>query len=481
MQLFSFGGAHLGIPGAYSVVNIKNNTPYTPGALKVLAVIGSGLQGAPANPSKMYFNNPQLASDQIGGTDALLAAQIAWDHGADLICFSLTDVATQATYNLQSTDATPVTLATYQGKRWNANDNKLQVTTTVQAGGSQTVTITDTSVSPSVVETYTVQNTADGWTSHIKQVNNQSTLANAVAGPGGSTTNVAATVSSVAFTGGTRTAPTTTSIAAAIDALKTEDIQGIITPMTDTTSQDAIKAHCNTMSNVTNRRERRAFYGLDIGSASTDYVTAMQDVDGRGTLACPGIYRTVNGDNTLLSSAFHAAALAGLWAGRQNPNDPITFKLVKCNGLEEGIFATNEDINTLVEAQVTVTQAVPKVGYRVVHALTGDTSGTNMVELSVADLVDIMNRSMREQLEAFVVGKASYNGIVNDLQQKAQSILEAYKKQNWIVDGTDAFGNPLPAYRNIVVTQQGTTYPVTYEMSPCEPVNYIPVTVNVNA
>lgn len=480
MQLISFGGTQLYRPGAYSVVNLKNNSPVSPGAFKVLAVIGSALAGKPASP--LYFNTPGDARRALGGTDAVLAAEIAWEHGADLICFSLVDKATQATYAIQDTTAgTPAVLVTLKGKRWNTADNSIKVAVAAPASSVQTVTITDTSVTPNAIESYDVANTAQGWVDFVTKVNANSSLVDAVAGTAGAapatTTNIAATVASpgAALTGGTRTAADATSIAAAIDALQTEDIQGIISSLTDSTTLSAIQTHCTTMSNVQNRRERRAFVGQPAGTTAAQYVTAMSAYkSSRTTVVGPGIYRAVNGGRVLLSSAFTAAAVAGKWAGKANPNDPVTGDFINALGLE---FTWISEVQSLVQSQVTVIEAVPRQGFQVVQALTGD---ADLYELSVADLVDIMSRGVREILQSTFVGKAGYNGIVGDMNQLVLSTLEGYKKQNWLVDGTDAFGQFLPAYRNVVVSKMGKQYTVTYEIKPSEPVNYITITATVN-
>lgn len=476
MRLISFGGTQLFRPGAYSEVNLRDSSPISVGSLKVLAVVGSGEAGQPATP--LYFNDAGAAARQIGGTDAALVAQIAWEHGADLICFSLTDKATQATYAIMDTTGVPLTLATLKGRRWNVADNSIQVTVAAPASGKQTVTITDTSVSPNVVESYTVDNSAAGWQSFVTKINAQSSLVDAVLGTSGiasaGSTNVGATVASASFTGGTRTAADATSISEAIDALQTEDVQGIITSLTDSTSQAALELHCTTMSNVQNRRERRVFLGQPVGTTAGEYATAMQSFGARVTLAAPGHYKAVNGAKVLLSSAFTAAAIAGRWAGKQNINDPVTGDFIEALGLE--YVWLGDDIKTLVSAQVTAVEAVPRQGYQVVHALTGD---AELYELSTADIIDVTTRSMREELQSRFMGPG-YNGLEADMVQFATARLEQYKKQNWIVDGTDTFGQPLPAYRNVTVTREGRRYAVSYEIKPSEPVNYITITAVVN-
>lgn len=478
MQLISFGGTQLFRPGAYSIVNLKNNSPASVGSFKILSIVGSGKAGKPASP--LYANDPGVANKVIGGSDAVLAAQIAWEHGADLICFSLTDKATQATYAvLDTTPTTPKTLVTLKGLRWNTDDNLLRVTVAAAANGAQLVTITDTAVTPNVVESYSVPNTSDGWIALVTKINAQSSVVEAVLGTNGiadvAATNIGATAANAAFTGGTRAVADSTSISNAIDALQTEDIQAIIPTLTDSTSQTAVLTHVKVMSNVQNRRERRAFFGQPVGTVDSGYVTAMGAFkDSRATLVGPGHYKAVNGAKVLLSSAFTAAAVAGRWAGKQNINDPVTGDFINALGLEFVWLGTQ--IKPLVEAQVTVVESVPKQGYQVVHALTGD---PDLYELSVADIVDVTTRALREELQRKFMGPG-YNGVVNDMLQFTTATLEQYKKQNWIVDGTDAFGQPLPAYRNVTVTKVGKAYSVTYEIKPSEPVNYITITAIVN-
>lgn len=480
MNQVSFGGSQLYKPGAYSVVNVRNNTPVSPGSAKVLAVIGSGTGGKPGVP--LYYNNPAFASADIGGTDALVAAQLMWEHGADLICFSLTDQAAQAVYALKDTTAvTPLTLATLSGLRWNANDNNIKVTTTAPIGTApnqtQTVTIADTTVTPNVTEVYTVACSAAGWQTFVTQVNANSKLVSAVFGQAG--TAIAATISAVAMTGGSRIAGTATEIQKAVDALQTEDIQGIVTTLTDTTTQSAIFAHCNTMSNVTNRRPRRAFFGQPVGTTVTQYATAMTAfaTSNRALVAAPGIYRSVAGAQTLLSSAFTAAAIAGKWASKTSPDDPVTFDFIGANGLEFKYIPT--DLSTLLPAQITAVESVQNVGYRVVQALTSDKTGTSMSELSVADIVDIMNRSYNEQMEAAFIGQPPSSFSADDVKQKAVAILESFKKKKWIMDGLDANGTFQPAYRNITVTKIGLRYHTTYDISPVVPCNYVTSESNV--
>lgn len=252
----------------------------------------------------------------------------------------------------------------------------------------------------------------------------------------------------------------------AIDRLETEFVDAIIPVTTEPAIQSKVDAHISLMSNVTNRKERRGFYGHKAGLTATEVkALAPALASGRAMIASPAVLVTSGGVTAPKDSVLLASAYAGTWAGKE-AQDPITYDYVKFAGLEK--MYTALEIGDLLEAGIAVTEFVKNKGYRIVQGITTSASADlTEKELSVATLKDVMSRNLREILEEKHVGKAGVAGIQVTIYNDVISILEKFIKNGWITDYVRD---------SVEVIQDATSFIVDWEGKPTLPINNFLIT-----
>lgn len=248
----------------------------------------------------------------------------------------------------------------------------------------------------------------------------------------------------------------------ALGRLTSEDVDGIVPITTAGAIQVKVDAHVTTMSSVTNKMERRGFYGHVAGLATTDVVALQTAIsDERAMLATPAVKDyDATGAIVVKDSVRLASAYAGIWAG-QNPEEPITYKYVQFPGLEKRYSAS--DITTLLNGHIAPTEFVQNKGLRIVQGVTCSASADlTQGELSVSTLKDVMNQNIRSFFEDKYVGKAGVQGIAVTMYNDGISLLEGFKKDNWISGYVQD---------TVKITQNGTAFSFEWEGSPTLPIN----------
>lgn len=264
------------------------------------------------------------------------------------------------------------------------------------------------------------------------------------------------------------TPPTDAEWQSAIDALDQEFVDGVVLTATDTAVITKVDEHCNLMSDVINRKERRAFYGQPVGTTKEQLITLTSAINSeRGTLAYPGVYvYQPDGSKSLRSSVLLASAYAGLWAVK-DPHDPLTYDYVQFAGVEKRLSYT--EIGDLIDAGVMLVEEVRGKGVRIVQAVTMSSSeDLTKKELSVSTLKDMMSRELRDTLEDKYVGKAGVAGIEVTIYNDAISIIEEkFLKSGWISDYVK---------ESVSVIKNATTFMVEWEGKPTLPINTFLIT-----
>lgn len=256
--------------------------------------------------------------------------------------------------------------------------------------------------------------------------------------------------------------PTDAEWQTAIDRLNKSFVDGVIPITTSGAIIAKVHTHCTTMSSVLNRRERRGFYGhaKSLGVSGIQTLVASANT-GRALFASPAPYDFDSAGNKVLYDAtLMAAAMAGLWAGK-NAQDPITYDYVQFPGLEVEYEAT--DVSTLLDAGVAVVESTRK-GFRIVQGKTASSSSDlTEQELSVNTLKDMMSQDMRDYLEEKHVGTAGVEGIELTIYNDAISRINYYKdEQKWISGYVQ---------KSVKVVKDGTSFYVDWEGSPTLPIN----------
>lgn len=253
----------------------------------------------------------------------------------------------------------------------------------------------------------------------------------------------------------------------ALGRLETEFVDGVVAVSTEGAVHAKVDTHVGSMSSVSNRKERRAFYGHATGLSATDVVALQAGIASeRAVLATPAVYvYGANNDKVLKSSVSLASAYAGIWAS-QNPQEPITYKSVKFAGLEKRYSAT--EITTLLDGNVAPTEEVRGVGFRIVQGITcSGSEDLTQKELSVSTLKDVMSKNLRNNLEAKYVGQAGIAGIEVTIKNDVISLIEGFLKRGWISGYVED---------SVQVTKNGTAFEIAWEGQPTLPINNFLIT-----
>ena len=275
----------------------------------------------------------------------------------------------------------------------------------------------------------------------------------------------------VYFTGGTVGSYTVTQWQEALTALELEDVQIIATPSTEGNVHTLISAHCTSMSNVTNRKERTAILGGAVNMADEDAITEAQGLNNRLVSFCcdnPIKVNLISGKTETLSGAMLGVMLAAMESA-MSPNTPLTFKQLNVLGFAKTRKITN--ITTLIKAGIMVCNPNPEdlSEYICIRALTtfqGDDLINNERSMVREDL--FMNRDLRAQFRP-TIGTAgiSTNSAIQTLKNRAAE---------WALNGyivpTDSNENVW----DIKVRINGDKVYITYSRYLTAPVNFVFIT-----
>lgn len=177
------------------------------------------------------------------------------------------------------------------------------------------------------------------------------------------------------------------------------------------------------------------------------------------------------GEATFYPSYVHAAIVAGMQAGSAI-GEPLTRKRPIATDLEDGPDWTIEDnVDQLIDFGAMVAEKVDGVGIRYVRSITTHLADDNVVftEMSANESANAAVFELRRALDT-AVGKRALNGTVATIKGLAQDQLERLVTDEFIV-----------AFRALQVEQIGDVFPVSVEIAPVVPVNFIPITVHLVA
>lgn len=257
----------------------------------------------------------------------------------------------------------------------------------------------------------------------------------------------------------------------AIDLLTTEAVDGLIPAINTPAINAKVMAHCELMSSVKNRRERRGFVGHANGLAVPAIVALQLALTSEYmTMATPGVYvLDSTGARVLQGSEYLASAYAGTWAG-QPSQEPITYKYVNFSGLEQ-IF-TGDEIETLLTGHIAPTEYVRNKGYRIVQGLTlSSDADLTKQELSVSSVKIQMSQALRDYFEEKYIGQAGSSGIevtmYNDLVTMLEGFITAGLISGYVQD-------------TVSVVKDGTSFIMGWEGKPTLPINNFLITSHLS-
>jgi hypothetical protein len=259
-----------------------------------------------------------------------------------------------------------------------------------------------------------------------------------------------------------------TNWSAALLALETADCQMIAPLPLQAISNifQATRAHVETMSNVSNQKERIAIIGAINGLepdnligrtlAAVENIGVLEGIQGDDAeevlasniedladysvtaaygnsfrtvyMAPDQIIRNINGTNTVLSGYFMSPALGGLLSGQGNVAVPPTFKILTgFNILRDRVYR-QFTLDELADAGVLVVQPVAGGG-RILHGLT--TIQNNVPEeeeISIVAIRDQTSRALRNALRPFV-GTVQSGTLIPSITDTVSRTLDALISQ----------------------------------------------------
>ncbi len=297
---------------------------------------------------------------------------------------------------------------------------------------------------------------------------------------------------------------------AALDSIEKIDVSMVVPLPSQTISavmQNA-RIHCETMSNIKNKKERMLFTGA-IKGLTPDNLTGVEDaaIENIGILegiqgddvseilagnvedlanysvtnAYGNTYRVVyfypdeivvqvGAENVVLDGFFTAAAVAGYLSGVPAIQIPLTRKSISGFSILRDKLLRPIVLENLLAAGVAVLQPIPGGG-RVIWGRTTTQSGfPEEEEISIIFCRDRVAQSLRSGLEPFI-GVAEDSTLQGSLIARVLSILKGLKGQKVITN-----------FSEVKVVQNETDprqWDVTCRVRPAYPVNWIYVRVEV--
>lgn len=273
------------------------------------------------------------------------------------------------------------------------------------------------------------------------------------------------------FTGGTVGNYSITQWQTALEALELEDVQIIATPSTDLSVHTLISAHCTSMSNVINRKERTAILGGAVNMSDEAAISEAQGLNNKLVSFCcdnPIKVNLISGNTETLSGAMLGVMLAAMESA-MSANTPLTFKQLNVLGFAKTRKITN--MTNLIKAGIMVCNPNPEdlSEYICIRALTtfqGDDLINNERSMVREDL--FMNRDLRAQFRP-VVGTAgiSTNSAIKTLKDRAAE---------WALNGYIVPTDDNQNVWDIKVKVNGDKVYITYSRYLTAPVNFVFIT-----
>jgi len=467
----SFGGANIKRPGAYSTVDTASMSPASAGGFKVLACIGivPGLAAQVETTTVVgtitTAGNVTVVVTALGMTNSpkTISVAVALADDASAVATKIraslsADTNIAGFFTVGGTGA----VVTLTAKVTALNDDSLNISVANGTSVGLTSALTSTTATPGGTS-----GTPVGTVSYFNDPTVAGTmiasceLLDLMKLSWGHGADLIA-VSPVASIGAD------SDWQAAIDLLTVESVDGIMIASTAQAIQVKVDTHCTLMSSIKNRRERRAFYGHATGLSVSAVIALQSAINSElALMATPGMYVFDDvGNKVLKPSNYLAAAYAGLWAGRSS-QDPITYKYVKCVGLEK--VYDGVEIETLLTGHISPTEYVRNKGYRVVQGVTcSASSDLTQQELSVSSIKVEISQTIRGYLEDKYVGRAGVYGIEVSIYNDLVSILEGFKSTGLI-----------SGYAKQKVTKAGTSFIIDWEGIPTLPINNFLITTHL--
>ncbi|MEN6484231.1 MAG: hypothetical protein ABFD98_05045 [Syntrophobacteraceae bacterium] len=284
-----------------------------------------------------------------------------------------------------------------------------------------------------------------------------------------------ATIGWTYLVGGGATAPTTTDWTDALALLQTEDVQFIVLLTSDAAIHAAGDSHCDFMSR-NGQMERRCISGGALGETLDEVTARAADLNSdRFYLVSPGFVDYDESGNSVTYAPYMAAAIIGGMACGVNPGTPLTNKIITVRGLEKK-YRIPSDTDDLINGGVLALIST-KQGYKVCKSISTWLANRNYnrVEMSTGVALDYVMRNVREAIQPMLGKKGRPLSLV-EIATRVDSCLRELARPEPLGPEVIVGDSANPAYKNIVVTLEGDVVRISFQCSPCIPINYELVT-----
>jgi len=293
----------------------------------------------------------------------------------------------------------------------------------------------------------------------------------------GATRVPANTSSPVFLSGGTEGTTTITQWQQAFRLLKKRRVNTIVPLTSDSAVHALLLTHLIERAGVL-RSEANGYVGIgnsdDEGETLANFRAQVRQLNTRHISAIseePQRFDPLTGEATWFPPYMLAAIAAGMQAGSA-VGEPLTRKIINVLDIRNDASWTREDdADLLIDSGCMIAEKVDNVGIRWVRSVTTHLQDDNAVftEMSANESANVAVFELRGALDAKVGnrGLASSVGVIKGLAAAALEQL--------VTDQKIAAWRP----KTLTVEQIGDVFPVSVEIAPILPINFIPITVHL--
>lgn len=311
----------------------------------------------------------------------------------------------------------------------------------------------------------------------ISTLNDGSTLVSAERGSPSPAGDIvpANTTGAVYLTGGSEGVTTIAQWQEAFRLLRKRRVN-IIVPLTnDPAVHSLLLQHLRDRAGVL-RSEANGYIGIaknnGTGETRTNIKSQIVAVQNRQISAVSQQFQRADPDTglaTWYSPVFFAAIAAGMQAGSAIA-EPLTYKKPLVLDIRnDASWNVEDDKEELIDAGLMMAEKLDGIGVRWVRSVTTYLANDNPVftEMSANESADQAIYALRRRLE-LKIGNRGVAGAVGTIKGLANDELQRLVDDQIIV-----------AYRALQVEQVGDVFPVSVEIAPVLPINFIPITVHL--
>ncbi len=285
------------------------------------------------------------------------------------------------------------------------------------------------------------------------------------------------TTSPVFLSGGTEGTATITEYQQAFELLRRRRVN-IIVPLTSDAAIHSLLATHLVERAGTLRSEANGYVGIgtiaDVGDTLANIKSRIQLLGTRHISAVPQEASRNDPDtgvDTFYPPYMYCSILAGMQAGSPI-GEPLTHKRPLITDIRQDVsWSPENDQSLLIDLGAIVTEKVDDVGIRIIRSITTHLADDNVVftEMSANESANTFVFEFRRRME-LKIGKRGLVGTVAAIKGLANGVASEMVDDDIIV-----------AFRSLQVEQIGDVFPISIEISPVLPINFIPAVVHLTA